>query len=313
MITLLTAVPGSGKSLHAMEWIDEALKAGRLVFTDIEGCCLPGVLPVPDDWRDTPEGSFVVYDEAQRKYPSTGKPGVAEDERIRALETHRHTGHDIVFITQEPCLIHHHIRKLVGRHVHLHRAANLPRATRYEWDFAVTMPNDRKEQQRADVSNWMFPTRLYPFYKSSSKHTHKFRMPKKIALFGGVLLCVVALVVYRLIAGGGLEVMSLPEAHAADETPARGSAQRPAASAVVGGWTTSPTVPPVVGCVGSETTCRCFGADGLLLELDFATCKNVLEGPLPVNVLKFDQSGGGVGGGTPPTASPLTEMTGAGE
>ena len=150
MLTLITGVPGAGKSLRAVALVQDALKAGRAVYSDIDGHNAPGVQAAPDDWRDTPEGSLVVYDEAQRKFPSTGKPGVAEDERIRALETHRHTGHDIVFITQSPALIHHHIRKLVGRHIHVHRAAGLKRATLYTWDFAVASPNDRVEQQRAD-------------------------------------------------------------------------------------------------------------------------------------------------------------------
>ena len=79
MITLITGTPGSGKTLRAMYLIKEALAQGRAVYTDIDGVSLDGVTTVEmdHDWRDTPEGSLVVYDEVQRRWPSTGKPGQA--------------------------------------------------------------------------------------------------------------------------------------------------------------------------------------------------------------------------------------------
>ncbi len=41
------------------------------------------------DWRDTPEGSLVVYDEAQQVhlYPSNAQRGPVTDERLTAMET----------------------------------------------------------------------------------------------------------------------------------------------------------------------------------------------------------------------------------
>ena len=77
MLTLITGVPGSGKSLRAVYELKKALDAGRPCYSDIEGLNMPGVLPAPDDWRTTPEGSFIVYDEAQKRpqFASTGRPG----------------------------------------------------------------------------------------------------------------------------------------------------------------------------------------------------------------------------------------------
>lgn len=313
MITLITGVPGGGKTLLSVQEILRLLGEGRLVYADISGMTIPGVLPAPDDWRDTPEGSVVVYDEAQKKYPSTGQPGVAQDERIRALETHRHTGHDIFFITQEPSLIHHHIRKLVGRHMHVHRAAGLKRATLFTWDFAVSAPNDRKEQQRADVQNWIYPKKLFSLYKSATVHTHKFHIPKKIAMILGVLVLVVGFVAYRLVSSGGLGVMNLADAPEGDSpglvAPAGEGRKAPAAPGFpvsVNAWASSPPVPAVVGCVGSETSCRCFGADGFQLDMELAQCMNVLTKPLPINVLTLAKAGPGGAGGNPPADSPLT-------
>lgn len=296
MITLITGVPGAGKTLRAVSEIQEHLKAGRTVYSDIAGHVAPGILPAPDDWRDTPEGSVVVYDEAQKKYPSTGKPGVSEDERIRALETHRHTGHDIYFITQEPALVHHHIRKLVGRHIHVHRAAGLRRATLYTWDFAVAAPNDRNEQKRSDMENWSYPKDLFRYYKSATVHTHKFQIPKKIGLILCVLVAVASFVGWRLYSNNGLSVLNLSEAQAAEPSAhaAAGEGALPPAPLPLRNpantWTRADSVPPVMGCVGTDRTCRCFGMDGNQLDLELAVCLNVLTKPLPINLLAASSS-----------------------
>lgn len=313
MITLITGVPGAGKTLRAVFEIEALRKQGRAVFSDIAGHCAPGILPAPDDWRDTPEGSVVVYDEAQKKYPSTGKPGVAQDERIRALETHRHTGHDVFFITQEPALIHHHIRKLVGRHIHVHRAAGLRRATLFTWDFAVSAPNDRNEQKRADTENWQYPKDLFRYYKSATVHTHKFQIPKKIAAILAVCVVVVGFVAWRIFDNGGLAFFNAAEAkhERSAQAAAVGGPVAPAPQPLqssLNSWAYAPSVPAVIGCVGTETTCRCFGKDGAQLDLDLGTCLNVLTKPLPINVLTFSQnSGPGGAGGAPPAITAVAQ------
>ena len=86
MIKLITAVPGSGKTLSAIAMIIEGLVAGRPVFTNINGLVkdkFPNnslLQDAPDDWRDTPEGSLVIYDEAQQAhlYPSNAQRGKVE-------------------------------------------------------------------------------------------------------------------------------------------------------------------------------------------------------------------------------------------
>lgn len=289
MLTLITGVPGAGKSLRAVALVQDALKAGRAVYSDIDGHNAPGVLPSPDDWRDTPEGSLVVYDEAQRKFPSTGKPGVAEDERIRALETHRHTGHDIIFITQSPALIHHHIRKLVGRHIHVHRAAGLKRATLYTWDFAVASPNDRVEQQRADTENWQYPADLFKFYKSATVHTHKFQIPKKIAWALGAFVLVAAVVGFRFYSSGGLAVLNQDAGSPktlASEAANRAEPVPPPQSPDSLAWST-PALPSVSGCALTSVACRCWDGEGAQLALTHGQCLTMVANPLPINFSEF--------------------------
>ncbi len=106
MIYLVTGVPGAGKTLMSILWLEGWLAEGRPCYANISGLSMPGVEKAPEDWRDAPEGSVWVYDEVQQLWPSTGRAGQADREDIRALETHRHTGHDIVIATQHPTLVH---------------------------------------------------------------------------------------------------------------------------------------------------------------------------------------------------------------
>ena len=110
MITLITAVPGSGKTLLAVGLIVDYIAEGRHVFHNIAGLQVdkfsrPDLIhDAPTDWRDTPHGSVVIYDECQQPhlYPATAQRGAVDDERLTAMETHRHSGHDLIFITQAP-------------------------------------------------------------------------------------------------------------------------------------------------------------------------------------------------------------------
>lgn len=216
MITLITAVPGSGKTLFAIGLIIDALNEKRPVYTNINGLVkdkFPNnhlLFDAPSDWRECPHGAFVVYDEAQQPhlYPANAQRGLVSDERLTDMETHRHGGYDLVFITQAPTFIHHHIRKLVGRHVHLYRSSGIQGAVRYEWSHVCDSPNDRREQQRADSVIWKFPKQHFSFYTSAVKHTHKFKLPFKIAFIFGFILILFAFVAYRLFSGGGFGALS---------------------------------------------------------------------------------------------------------
>ncbi|WP_333642198.1 zonular occludens toxin domain-containing protein [Acinetobacter johnsonii] len=80
MLTTISAPPGTGKSLKCVQIIEESLRKNpnRLIFTNIIGLNIPGVLPIlssankPFDWRDLPDGSLVVYDEAH-EHPAFAK------------------------------------------------------------------------------------------------------------------------------------------------------------------------------------------------------------------------------------------------
>lgn len=132
MITLITGLPGSGKTTYLMS---EALKIkDRIVaFSGInltaKGKAL-GFLEV-QTWNEAPDGAVVVVDEAQRVFRPT-QVGKQIPKEIAELETHRHRGIDIILVTQHPMLIHSNVRALVGRHIHIRRD-KYGRVFEYEW------------------------------------------------------------------------------------------------------------------------------------------------------------------------------------
>jgi len=279
LITLITAVPGSGKTLWTIGQILNYLKEGRAVYANINGLLIDGVHPAPDDWRETPEGSVVIYDECQEIFPSNAKPGVVHDERLTAMERHRHTGHDLIFITQAPSFVHHHIRKLVGVHHHLYRPNGLQGANIYTWNFTCDNPNDRREQERADHLIWKYPKEHFQYYKSATVHTHKFRFPRKVGIALAVLLMGAATVAYSF--SDGLALTQITSGELAQGGAGSGAATAPPALVVPYGWSSTPQATPLAGCIASAKHCQCYDADMTTIALDEGACRSTLGKPIP--------------------------------
>lgn len=263
MITLITGVPGSGKTLRAVYLIMQALKEGRPVYSDIDGISIDGVLPAPDDWRETPEGSLVVYDEVQQRWPSTGKPGAAPEDDIRALEIHRHTAHDLIVITQHPTLVHHHVRKLVGQHIHVRRAASASIVTLFTLS-EVFDPKDKNELRNTDKQTWRYPKDLFSVYKSATAHTAKFKLPAKFKALGIAIVCLFSFVSYFVYANG-LFFLGSSSVSAAEKAQAHSEAGAPSAA-------TSSILSSVGGCMSIDDYCKCWSSDGSPLSLTPSQC-----------------------------------------
>lgn len=231
MLILVTGQPGNGKTLRAMALVSEeyernaaAVKEGkehpRRFFSNIAGSttdenpdAFPWLEKLPEhrDWTKLPDGSFVVYDEAHsdgntpglerygRLFPSTGKPGESDDMRIRAMSTHRHRGFDIVLVTQWPNKIHHQVRTLVGKHIHMNRAMGMQRAGVLTWTRVQTDPYDERQREKAEEEIWVYEKALYSRYRSSTIHTatYKFKVPRKV--WQGVSMLISVLLVSWLL------------------------------------------------------------------------------------------------------------------
>lgn len=199
MLILITAKPGSFKSAKAATMAIKYLKEGRPVYTNIDQFDYEGAKPLPEnnDWRDTPDGSVVIYDEAQQfdflQYK--GREKLSSDERVKALEVHRHTGHDIILVTQSPSFLHNHVLSLVGSHYHLHRAYGRAFADVFLWRYAITMPDSTGAKNKAESHEKFKPdSKIFEKYKSTTLDTHKLKIPPIYFKLGGFLLAVLALI-----------------------------------------------------------------------------------------------------------------------
>lgn len=197
MLTLVTGLPGHGKSLYTITKIKElSEKTGRMVFyagmTDVK---LPWTEIDGDEWYKCPEGSIIVIDEAQRNFP-VRPPKEPVPDKCSQFETHRHKGFDIYLITQDSMLIDHHVRRLAGQYFRIVRPFGQNFANVYEFQRVVQW-DDYHEQKNALKSVFKYPIENYNLYRSAEIHTVKRRFPKKL-LWVPVLFCVISGSIYLL-------------------------------------------------------------------------------------------------------------------
>lgn len=194
MIHLLTGLPGSGKSLRTVHYIDAFLKEGRPVYAcGVDGLNLPGVMPLddPNAWQELPDGSVIVVDEAQKLWPS--RRGAEPIPPVRALSEHRHQGKDFVLVTQHPTMLDSYVRRLVGRHEHLLRKFGLAASQIYSWNEVQDDPANTTARELAEETLWSYPKHLFGAYKSATMHTVKRRVPKSLIVIVAAAILIPAL------------------------------------------------------------------------------------------------------------------------
>jgi hypothetical protein len=191
MITLISATPGSGKTLWAVKEIfARANEADPWnIFSNIDGLKLDTAQPLRDSFEDYPPRSLVVIDEAQRiKHFSKNYKHPVKNEmhpEVQFLETHRHADHlDIIYITQAPRRLHADVLDMVGMHYHLHRPMGMKMATWWLWRHHQLNPNTKSVKADAeDSGTFTYPKHLFDMYKSSDggddSHS-KIKIPMKI-------------------------------------------------------------------------------------------------------------------------------------
>lgn len=201
-ITLVTGTPRSGKTLWAVEQLNNYILADDLrpLYSDIKGFSCDVVQPSPDDWRTVPDGSVIFYDECQmRKIFSSKFKG--ESDIILEMTMHGHRGIDIYFITQGTRYMNTDIFPLVNRHVHVHNAFRSKRGSKlYLFDTVQTSLSKSNLRDAADVKTWRYPIHLYDVYKSSSVHNKESYVSSRIKnamtiCFG--VLCMIVFYAYQ--------------------------------------------------------------------------------------------------------------------
>lgn len=160
----------------------------RQIYADISGLLIDDVERSPMDWRTTPDGSYIFYDEAQRHeiFRSKGRETVSSSQITASMAWHRHTGHDIYFITQDAKQLHKHILSLTGHHINISRPFGSRYPAVFEWSHHQPNPDSKTAQKRADVSrNFSLSKEIFKFYRSTTVDTHGFQWGnflKKVAL-----------------------------------------------------------------------------------------------------------------------------------
>ncbi|WP_047238428.1 zonular occludens toxin domain-containing protein [Chromobacterium subtsugae] len=309
MITLLTATPGSGKTLFILQFLDElGKKENRQVYyhnipLTEEGKRHLGWLELADPlkWFELPPQAIIVMDEAQYVFPvrraANGVPP-----HVDKFATHRHLGLDIYLITQGPRLIDSFIRPLIGRHFHLIRLFGLARSNLLRWESIQESPNSRGA--KADClarSTFVFPKHVYRWYKSAEAHTVKVSIPKKVWLIGLAMLCAVTLVPLafwslkdfgrksQATTSSSAAPSSLPGGRSASIpaplTPVQYAQQRiprmpgvPDSAPLYDDLAKPKTFPRLAGCVASATRCTCVTQQGTAItDLPDGTCRQYIE------------------------------------
>ena len=253
MIFLLTGSTGAGKTLSAVEWIQRvrAETPDRLVYSNIDGLNIPGVLPLDRDsilsWHESCEkGSILFIDEAQHYWRAqrSGDPSQA----VIEMETHRHDGIDIVLMTPHPTFLHANIRKLQPTHIHLVAYTNHS-ALRWEWlDCHDDVASDATRAV-GDFKEWEYPAECYGSYISASSHTKSMKRPWKRIIARVVLIISILAMVAGVLVGGYYAVKKGKESTAAFKTSQGAS---PSSSGKRAGLFTAGQGGPVVYATAAE-------------------------------------------------------------
>jgi len=340
-LVLLTGVPGSGKTLRMMEYMEAALKAGRPCYVcNVDGLNVPGAIPFddPHQWQDLPPTSVLFVDEAQR-YFRARRGMIDPPESITAMETIRHDGVCIVMTTQQPTYLDKHIRGLIGHHEHLVEVAAGKISNVY------TFRSTRDEVTPASLGDatyemWNHPKRLHGAYKSAEVHTKKTLIPLRFKALAVFALLTAIYTVYAFMpksdsAEGQKPAQAAPAAGLAIASGGSGDGVKPLTRAEYAQrhlprfatmpWTSEVfdnrqvTADPQLICMSSnggddvhgqhrEPSCTCLTEQGTFYEISQPECRRIARfGPVynPYKVQQpsahDDMLAGGVGG-SPPTA-----------
>src|SRR5690606_28376062 len=133
-----------------------------------------------------PEGAIVILDEAQQLFP-VRPSSKAVPAGLTALETHRHSGWDVVFITQEPTLLDSHARKVANEQYHYERPFGAPYSVEFHSGVGFVSPQNRSALRACAKKHRKLPKEVFGLYKSAEIHTHKFRPPKLLYAFPVVI------------------------------------------------------------------------------------------------------------------------------
>lgn len=184
MFTIISGLPGCSKTSHLIARLMKET-ARPIYYRGIKELKLPWHELSDEDAKDwpnhVPEGAILVVDEAQELWPVRAA-SKSVPSAIAALETHRHKGWDVWFLTQDPMLLDSNARKLANEHFHYVRPFGAPFAIEYHSGTGVVSVTSTADLKRCNKTQKRLPKETWGLYKSAEVHTHKFRPPKVVYL-----------------------------------------------------------------------------------------------------------------------------------
>jgi hypothetical protein len=211
MITLITGMPGSGKTAAALSMVLEHefypdsvvisgvrdYRGGGLVFDD----SLPSNMELPR--------TLYLIDECGLYWPSrtAGKP---QPSIVSQLALHRHIGQDWILTAQHPLQVDVAIRRLIGRHIHI-----LKTGLGFK-QYECGECRDSLEFSRDEThSRPSLDKSVFDVYSSTdvitSLQKKGFKLPAKLKWMIGLIIVCVAIIgfsLWRLHGRGGVGSVS---------------------------------------------------------------------------------------------------------
>lgn len=314
MFWIISGKPGSGKTSHALDFVlhDRRFKTEQgsdrpVYYRGIPGLQLPWhelTDEETENWHEhLPVGAVLVVDEAQEIWRGR-PPSRPVPPGLIALEKHRHSGWDIIFISQDPSLLDQHARKICNEHFHYSRPFGAPFAIQYHAGSGYVDPSNKSALAGTVQTKKGLPKRVFGLYKSAEVHTHKFRPPKMIYVLP-VLAVLAGLLFWRFLVnfGGGPDPDLISESshqqaelvqtvgHSRGLEPAKQSWVELLAPEIESLPYTAPlyddlartprSVPVVHGCMSMHADyrdCRCYTQQGTRIHgIPVGMCRSIIE------------------------------------
>lgn len=235
-IILINGANGHGKGQLAIKMILDYEKANdalekegqprRPIFANIYGINEDGnkplkdVSPIPSDkvffgkqddpLKPPPEGYFIppigsifFYDEAQDiEWSKRSRNALSDDPRVTSLETHRHAGLDVIFLTQSTNYIHSHITGLVAPHYYVERPLGLATTNVFMFNKFQKSPDSVTTRSKADDHFMIKLGKKYgQYYKSSAQNNIKANIPLKAKILVSVFVLILIYTAYSFYKG----------------------------------------------------------------------------------------------------------------
>lgn len=316
MITLMTGIPGTGKTCHIVMELQKI--RDRPVFVmgipELKLAHIP--TPPVSEWTELraspedpsvmlpyftfPPNSIVVIDEAQRIYRPRSAGSKVPD-IVAAFETHRHTGIDFWLITQAPALLDSNIRRLITKHWHIHPTPFGRKLLEWSQCRDPESKTDRNDALKADYK----PAKTaFELYKSAEVHTVvKRAIPKSLIVAVVCILLAVGLSWYgyqRIKAkvtpssASGASQSSTGEVRQASSASTSRSEQLaenpqqymtdfvprhidyPESAPAYDAVRVVKSFPVIAGCIKTEKICKCVSQQGTDVQVTPDRCLAIL-------------------------------------